>query len=56
MWCTPIAGHVPGVGQAAGDRGPDQQRPDQAGPAGVGDAVEGLRATARLDRFLQQWQ
>ncbi len=52
----PDAGQVPGVGEATGDGGPDQQGAHQAGAAGVGDAVDRRAATALVDRFFQQRQ
>ena len=36
--------HVPGIGQRAAERRPGQQRADEAGTRGVGDAVELRRA------------
>ena len=40
--------HIQAPGQAAGDRGTSQQGADQAGPAGVGDAVECLERDAGI--------
>ena len=42
-----VHGHrrnVPGIGQRAPQRGAGQQRPDEPGTGGIGDAVELLRA------------
>ena len=50
-------GPAPGVGEAAGEPGPDQQRPDEAGTGGIGDTVDAFRTRIRLgERLAHQRQ
>src|SRR5947209_4784555 len=49
--------HAPGIRQAARQRRPGQQRPNQPGSSGVGDSAEGPRVSAGSSQSTpNQWQ